>query len=220
MKPFAKYFDHTLLQPDADADDIRRLCEEALQYDFASVCVNSCRVRLAHSLLADSDVAVTSVVGFPLGAMHRRAKAREAALACRDGADEIDMVLNIGALRDGEDDLVRRDIAGVAGAIGRQRTLKVILETHLLTAGQLDRACRLAVEAGADFVKTSTGFSGGGATVEAVRAMRESVGSRARIKASGGIRDLDTALALIDAGADRLGASASAAIMKEYLRRG
>ena len=221
MKPFQKYFDHTLLKADAAEEQIRALLAEAAEYDFASVCVNSCYVKTASEYLADSDVKVAAVAGFPLGAMSSEAKAAEAAFAIADGADEIDMVMNIGAAKDGRWDDVRHEIrllAEVCHTAEKPALLKVILETCLLTEDEIVTACRAAEEAGADFVKTSTGFSTGGATAEHVRLMRKTVGPSVQVKASGGIRTLKDARAMIDAGADRLGCSASVSIMKEYLR--
>lgn len=209
----AKKMDHTLLKPDASAQEVVKLCEEAVAYGCASACVNGSRVAQAVAVVAGSDVLVAGVVGFPLGAGASRAKAEEARIAAQEGARELDMVLNIGALKDGADGLVRDDIAAVVQA-APDAVVKVILETGLLTDAEKTRAARLAVEAGAHFVKTSTGFGHGGATVEDVRLMREAVGDGARIKASGGIRDLDTALRMIEAGADRLGLSATARVLE------
>ncbi|MDD5986231.1 MAG: deoxyribose-phosphate aldolase [Eubacteriales bacterium] len=216
MKPLNKYFDHTLLSPLATEAQIIRLCKEAIRYDFYSVCVNSSYAALAAEHLADCPVGVTSVVGFPLGASLSAAKAEEAALACEAGADEIDMVMALGALKDNRKEYVRDDIAQVAAVCyEHDAALKVIIESHLLTDDEIRVACRLAVAAGADFVKTSTGFSGGGATVHAVELMHECVAGSAQVKASGGIRDLAAAQAMIRAGADRIGASASVRIMQE-----
>ena len=214
---FAGYFDHTNLKPEATEADIKNLCEEATEYGFASVCVNSGYTAIAADCLEDTDVDVCTVVGFPLGAMSTKAKAFEAKQAVEDGADEIDMVINIGALKEGEDDYVVFDISEVRKACGDEVLLKVIIETCLLTEDEKRRACLAAVEAGADFVKTSTGFSTGGATVPDVKLMKEIVGKDALVKASGGIRDLKTAKAMIEAGANRLGTSATVEIMKEYL---
>lgn len=221
MKPFNRYFDHTLLKPETTAADIQKLCREARQYNFYSVCVNSCYVTTATSLLADTDVGVTSVVGFPLGAMESSSKAREADIACENGANEIDMVMNIGALKSGDLEYAEADIAAVSDiAYQHDALLKVILETHLLTRDEIRTACGLAVKASAAFVKTSTGFTGGGATAKDVAFMKECVGNMALVKASGGIRDLAAARAMINAGADRIGASATVAIMKEYEKSG
>lgn len=222
MKPFNKYFDHTLLKPDATEAQIMRLLAEAEEYDFAAVCVSGCYVSAAAEYLQDTDVKVAAVAGFPLGSMAMDAKAGEARTAIADGADEIDMVINIGAVKDGRWDYVRHEIALLAkicheakAADGGPVLLKVILETCLLTDEEIILACKAAKHAGADFVKTSTGFGTGGATVHHVKLMKETVGDVMQIKASGGIRTLEDARAMIDAGADRLGCSASAAIMEE-----
>ena len=205
--------DHTLLAADATSAQIARLCQEAREYSFASVCVNSCRVAQARTLLEGCPVKVCTVVGFPLGAMSTRAKADETRSAVEDGADEIDMVINVGYVKDGDWDGVLDDIMAVREAC-KGRVLKVILETCLLTDDEIVRACRTAVRAGADFVKTSTGFSKGGATVHAVSLMRSTVGADVGVKASGGIRDAESARAMVEAGASRLGCSAGVAIAK------
>lgn len=205
--------DHTLLAADATSAQIARLCQEAREYSFASVCVNSCRVAQARTLLEGCPVKVCTVVGFPLGAMSTRAKADETRSAVEDGADEIDMVINVGYIKDGDWDGVLDDIMAVREAC-KGRVLKVILETCLLTDDEIVRACRTAVRAGADFVKTSTGFSKGGATVHAVSLMRSTVGADVGVKASGGIRDAESARAMVEAGASRLGCSAGVAIAK------
>ena len=205
--------DHTLLAADATSAQIARLCHEAREYSFASVCVNSCRVAQARTLLEGCPVKVCTVVGFPLGAMSTRAKAYEAGSAVEDGADEIDMVINVGYVKDGDWDGVLDDIMAVREAC-KGKVLKVILETCLLTDDEIVRACRTAVRAGADFVKTSTGFSKGGATVHAVSLMRSTVGADVGVKASGGIRDAESARAMVEAGASRLGCSAGVAIAK------
>jgi deoxyribose-phosphate aldolase len=218
---FAKYFDHTLLKPEATEADIKKLCAEAREYDFASVCVNSCYAEYAAQQLTDCDVNVCCVVGFPLGAMCTDAKAFEADMACSAGASEIDMVISIGALRDGRFDDVSDDIAAVAGIVyEHDAILKVILETCLLTDEEIKKACTIAVDAGADFVKTSTGFSAGGAEADKVRLMKETVGDEAKVKASGGIRDLAAAEKMIEAGASRIGTSAAVSIMKEGIASG
>ncbi len=212
----ARYIDHTLLKPDATEEQIRNLCEEAKTYHFASVCVNPSYVALAAKELAGTDVKVDSVVGFPLGATMPDVKAYEASLAIEAGAQEIDMVINIGALKSGRDDLVREDIGEVVKTAHDQGALvKVIIETALLTGEEKVRACRLAKAAGADFVKTSTGFGPGGATVEDVRLMRETVGLEMGVKAAGGIRSAEKAIAMIEAGATRIGASAGVRIVEE-----
>ncbi len=210
----ATYLDHTLLKPDATVTEIDVLCAEALEHGFASVCVNGTWVRRCAEILAGSPVLVCSVVAFPLGAAAPEAKAYEARRAIECGACEVDMVLNVGALKSGDDVLVRRDVAGVVEVAHRlDARVKVILETCLLTRDEIERACLLAKRAGADFVKTSTGFSKGGATVEDVALMRRTVGPVLGVKASGGVRDEETARAMIAAGATRIGASASVAIV-------
>ena len=209
----AKYIDHTLLKPDARREDIVRLCEEALRYDFASVCVNPSRIETAAEILQGSDVKVCCVIGFPLGAMSTAAKVFEASDAVRQGAQEIDMVLNIGFIKDGNDAAVTEEIRAVKNAVG-SRVLKVIIETCLLDEAEIVRACRASVAGGADFVKTSTGFSVGGARAEDVALMRKTVGDRAGVKASGGIRTPEAFRAMIEAGADRIGTSSGAAIVE------
>lgn len=211
-KPLAKYIDHTLLKPDATPEDIKKLCAEAREYGFASVCVNSCYAALASAELEGSGVEVCCVVGFPLGAMDMASKAIEARNAVAAGAQEIDMVMNIGRLKGVEYEYVRADIATVVQTAGVP--VKVIIETCLLSDDEKRWACQIAEQAGAAFVKTSTGFSSGGATVEDVRLMRSAVSDKVRVKAAGGIRDYQTAMAMIEAGADRLGASAGIAILK------
>lgn len=216
MKPLNKYFDHTLLKPEATPADIEKLCAEAREYDFFSVCVNSCYVALASKLLSGTDVKIAAVVGFPLGACTAATKAFETEEACRAGASEIDMVLNVGMLRSGEYSYVESDIRAVVDAAKKYDAIvKVILETCLLTDEEVVKACTLSKSAGAHFVKTSTGFSTGGATVHHVALMKDTVGDSMEVKASGGIRDYETSRAMIEAGADRIGASATVAIMKE-----
>jgi deoxyribose-phosphate aldolase len=215
-RSLAAVIDHTLLKPDAVAADVTRVCEEAAQFDFAAVCINPYWVAFAAKLLIGSRVRVCTVAGFPLGANATRTKAYEAGIAREQGAVEIDMVLNIGALREGRHHLVHKDISDVAAVVRRDGgLLKVIIETSLLNEQQKVRACRLAVEAGADFVKTSTGFSGGGATAADVRLMRQTVRDSAGVKASGGIRTLASLREMVAAGATRIGASASVGIIKE-----
>lgn len=208
----AKMIDHTLLKPEATPAQIETLCAEARQYGFASVCVNSCYAALCARLLRGSGVKVCVVIGFPLGAMSTAAKEFEARRAVQDGADELDMVQNVGMLRAGQDAYVRADIAAVVEAAGG-RAVKVILETGLLTEEEKVRACRIAVEAGAAFVKTCTGFSKGVAAAADVRLMRQTVGPETGVKASAGIRDYSTAMEMIEAGASRIGASAGVAIL-------
>ena len=211
--PLNSFIDHTLLKADATVEQITKLCQEAREYNFASVCVNSCWVRLCSELLRGSGVAVCTVVGFPLGAMIPEAKAFEAEAAIENGATEIDMVINIGALKSKDYRMVAKDIQVVCDAVHQHGALlKVIIEACLLTKEEKVIACLLAKNAGADYVKTSTGFSTGGATVEDVELMRKIVGDEMGVKAAGGIRDKKTAEAMLDAGADRLGASAGVQI--------
>ncbi len=210
-----RYIDHTMLKANATRADIEKLCLEAKQHEFASVCVNTCFVPLAAELLEGSEVKVCCVVGFPLGAMSTPAKAFEAQWAVEHGAQEVDMVLNVGAMISGEEEIVLRDIEAVVQAAHPKAIVKVILENCLLNDEQKIRACKLCVQAGAEFVKTSTGFSNGGATVEDVALMKRAVDGRAKVKAAGGIRTRQQALAMIEAGADRIGASAGIAICTE-----
>ncbi|MGC9348323.1 MAG: deoxyribose-phosphate aldolase [Anaerolineae bacterium] len=213
-RELAGYIDHTLLKPDATPDQVVALCEEALAHHFASVCVNPTFVALAARKLAGSDVDVCAVVGFPLGATSTAAKVCEAEVAIAEGAGEIDMVLAIGRLKAGADDQVRGDVAAVAGVCHAQGALlKVIIETALLTEDEKVRACELCQEAGADFVKTSTGFAAGGATVADVALMREIVGPDMGVKAAGGIHTYEEAMAMIEAGATRIGASRGVTIV-------
>ena len=208
----AKYIDHTLLAADATQERIEKLCEEAKQWKFASVCVNTCWAKLCAEKLKGTGVNVCVVVGFPLGAMSTKAKAYEAKCAVEDGATEVDMVINIGWLKDHKDDLVENDIREVKKACG-DKHLKVIIEACLLTEEEKVRACELSVKAGADFVKTSTGFSKWGAVAEDVALMRKTVGPDMGVKAAGGIRTFEDAKKMIDAGANRLGCSAGIAIV-------
>ena len=210
----AACIDHTLLKPDASQAQIEQLCAEAREQNFFSVCVNGSWVAAARYYLDGSDVKVTSVVGFPLGAMTADVKRFETEVAVDDGAHEIDVVLNIARLKAGDDKYVLRELVDVVEAAD-ERTVKVILETCLLTEAEKIRACKLVVESGAHFVKTSTGFSAAGATVDDVKLLRESVGPKFGVKASGGVRALQAALELIAAGATRLGTSSGAAIMEE-----
>ena len=210
MKQFSKYFDHTLLKPDASRSDILKLCGEAAKYDFASVCVNGCHVAAACAALKDTDVKTAAVAGFPLGAMSTEAKAAEISDALENGASEIDAVINIGALKESRYEYIEDELATLAAICHEDDSLlKVILETCLLTDEEIVKGCQLAVKAGADFVKTSTGFSTGGATPRHVALMKKTVGYDALVKASGGIRTLEDAKQMIEAGADRLGCSAS-----------
>lgn len=209
----SKYIDHTLLKADATKTDIEQLCREAIDHDFASVCVNSYWASLCAKQLAGSDVKVCCVVGFPLGAMSTKAKAFETADACANGAQEIDMVLNIGELKAGNDAAVLADIQAVVAA-ANGAVVKVILETCLLCAEEIVRACQLCVQAGAAFVKTSTGFSKRGATTADVRLMKEAVNGKCLVKAAGGIRSVEDMDAMLAAGADRIGASAGMALLQ------
>ncbi|HEM4973285.1 deoxyribose-phosphate aldolase [Streptococcus suis] len=207
-----KYIDHTILKPDTTQEQVEKILAEAKEYDFASVCVNPTWVALAAESLKDSDVKVCTVIGFPLGANTPAVKAFETKDAISNGADEIDMVINIGALKTGNYDLVLEDIKAVVEASG-DKLVKVIIEACLLTDDEKVKACQLSQEAGADYVKTSTGFSTGGATVADVALMRKTVGPDMGVKASGGARSYEDAIAFIEAGASRIGASSGVAIM-------
>lgn len=209
----AKMIDHTLLKPEVTKEQISSLIEEAKEYQFASVCLNPAWVSYAKEQLANSEVKVCTVIGFPLGATTTETKVFEAKQAVENGADEVDMVIAIGHLKSGDTDYVKNDIAKVKEAVGKEIVLKVIIETSLLTEEEKELACQLSEEAGADFVKTSTGFSGGGATVEDIQLMHRVVGDRLQIKASGGVRSLDDAKKMVEAGASRLGASAGVQII-------
>ncbi len=208
----AKWIDHTLLKPDTTEDQIKKICEEAIQYNFASVCINPSWVPLAYKMLRGHSSKVCTVIGFPLGSTFPEVKAAETRLVVEKGADEIDMVMNIGALKSGAYELVERDIRAVVRAAGRQ-IVKVILETCLLTDEEKVKASAIAQRAGANFVKTSTGFSSGGATVKDVALMRKVVGQQMGVKASGGVRTYEEACKMVEAGATRIGASASVAIV-------
>ena len=214
MQNINQLIDHTILKPEASIDDIRKLCIEAKEYNFYSVCVNSAYVNVAYNFLLHSNVKVCSVVGFPLGAMIKEAKAYEAKFAVDSGAEEIDMVINIGLLKSGKIDLFERDIKKVREAC-KASVLKVIIETCLLNDEEKILACQIAKEYGADFVKTSTGFSTGGATEHDVELMRKTVGDKMGVKASGGIKTYEDAIRMINAGANRLGTSNGIAIMKQ-----
>ena len=214
-KTLAFYIDHPILKADAHINDIEKLCKEAAEYVFASVCVNAANVKQAAALLKGTEVKVCTVVGFPLGATLPQVKAFEAEEAIKNGAHEVDMVINVGALKSGELDIVEQDIKAVAASCKNKALLKVIIETCLLTDEEKVAACLLAKKAEADFVKTSTGFSTGGATVEDIRLMRSAVGANMGVKASGAVRDLETALKMIEAGATRIGASASVNIVND-----
>lgn len=214
-KPLEQYIDHTLLKPDADEAQIKQLCTEALTFLFASVCVNSCHIPFVAEALRGSAVKTCAVVGFPLGAMLSEAKAYETKAAITAGAQEIDMVINVGALKSGDLSLVEKDIADVVVAADKKALVKVIIEACLLTDDEKVAVCKLAKSAGADFVKTSTGFSTGGAVETDVAIMRKTVGAEMGVKASGGIRDLNAALAMIRSGANRIGTSAGIKIMQQ-----
>ncbi len=205
------YIDHTILKPTATISDIEKLCKEAIDNKFYAVCVNGCHTKLAKKKLQDSKVKLAVVIGFPLGAMSTESKVFEAQDCIANGADEVDMVINVGWLKSGILNLVQQEISSIKKAIG-EKVLKVIIETCYLTKEEKIKACELALEAGADFVKTSTGFGTGGATLEDVKLMREVVGSKAKIKASGGIKDRATALKYIALGVSRVGTSSGIAI--------
>ena len=209
-----KLIDHTLLKATATIADIETLCKEAVEYDFYSVCVNSGYVTTAKKFLAGTDIKVCSVVGFPLGAMSAKAKYFETGEALSDGADEIDMVLNVGLLKSGEVNKALDEIISLKRCVGENRVLKVILETCYLTDEEKRLACRMALDAKADFVKTSTGFGSGGATLADVKLMKECVQDKAKIKASGGIRDYETAMQYVNLGVQRIGTSNGIAILK------
>ena len=215
-RTIARLIDHTILKPEATRDDVRQVCAEAVKFEFASVCVNSFWTKFAAGELHDSPVKICTVAGFPLGAAGTAAKVAETLAALRDGAEEIDMVINIGALCGGERDVVKSDIQGVVAAShGHGAIVKAIIETALLDDTKKTLACKLAQDAGADFVKTSTGFSKAGATVADVTLMRRAVGKSMGVKASGGIRTLADLRAMVAAGATRIGASASVSIVLE-----
>lgn len=214
---YSKMIDHTLLKPDASEEQINKIVEEAMKYEFASVCVNPTWVKFAAEKLKDSNVAVCTVIGFPLGAGTTNTKVFEAKDAILNGANEVDIVINIGALKDKKDDFVEKEISEVVKAAKGKALVKVIIETCLLNDEEKVRACKLAVKAGADFVKTSTGFSTGGATTEDVELMRKTVGENIGVKASGGIHSKAEMDSMIKAGASRIGASAGVKIMEDYI---
>jgi len=211
----ARYIDHTILKPEATPEDVKKLCREAKEYNFASVCVNASYAKLVSTELDGSEVKTCVVVGFPLGAMTKEAKAFETVEAINNGASEIDMVINIGSLKTKNYELLKADIEAVVNAAKGKALVKVIIEACLLTNEEKIKACEISKEAGADFVKTSTGFSAGGATKEDIALMRKTVGEDLGVKASGGIRDFKTAMDMINAGASRIGASASISIVNE-----
>ncbi len=208
-----KYIDHTILKATASSSDVKKLCEEAIEHEFYSVCVNGCYVADAKHLLQGTDVKVAAVVGFPLGAMTTAAKVFEAKEAVENGASEIDMVINVAKLKDGEFEYVENEIRQIKDAIG-DNVLKVIIETCYLTDEEKVKACELSLTAKADFVKTSTGFGTGGATYEDVKLMKSVVGDNAKVKASGGVRDKETAEKYVELGAERLGTSSGIDIVK------
>ena len=214
MKNIASYIDHTLLKAESTKEQVIQICKEAAEYEFASVCVNPSYIETAAAELKDSKVKVCTVIGFPLGASTSASKAFETKDAIEKGAEEIDMVVNIGAIKSGDHELVKNDIAAVVEAAKGKAIVKVIIEASLLTDEEKVLASRLSKEAGADFVKTSTGFSTGGATVADVKLMRETVGADLGVKASGGVRSLEDVEAMIEAGATRIGASSGVKIMQ------
>lgn len=211
---YNKMIDHTVLKADTPLETVKRICDEAMEYGFASVCINPCHVAYCADYLKDSDVNVCTVIGFPLGANTSAVKAFETKDAIANGADEIDMVMNIGALKDKNYDLVRDDVKAVVEA-ANGTLVKVILETCLLTEDEIKKACELCVEAKADYVKTSTGFSTRGATIEYVRIMKEAVHGKAKVKAAGGVRTPEDMVKIVAAGADRIGTSAGCSLVKK-----
>ncbi|AGK98569.1 deoxyribose-phosphate aldolase [Clostridium pasteurianum] len=212
----SKYIDHTILKPDATLQEVKKICSEAKKYSFASVCVNPYYAKFVSCELKETSVKTCVVIGFPLGANTKEVKAFEASNAVENGAQEVDMVINIGALKDKKYDVVESDIKAVVDSVSGKALVKVIIECCLLTKEEIVMACRLSLKAGTDFVKTSTGFSTSGAKVEDVKLMRETVGENAGVKASGGIRDYKSAMEMINAGANRIGASAGIAIVSEF----
>ena len=211
---YNKMIDHTVLKADTPLETVKRICDEAMEYGFASVCINPCHVAYCADYLKDSDVNVCTVIGFPLGANTSAVKAFETKDAIANGVDEIDMVMNIGALKDKNYDLVRDDVKAVVEA-ANGTLVKVILETCLLTEDEIKKACELCVEAKADYVKTSTGFSTRGATIEDVRIMKEAVHGKAKVKAAGGVRTPEDMVKIVAAGADRIGRSAGCSLVKK-----
>ena len=211
---YNKMIDHTVLKADTPLETVKRICDEAMEYGFASVCINPCHVAYCADYLKDSDVNVCTVIGFPLGANTSAVKAFETKDAMANGVDEIDMVMNIGALKDKNYDLVRDDVKAVVEA-ANGTLVKVILETCLLTEDEIKKACELCVEAKADYVKTSTGFSTRGATIEDVRIMKEAVHGKAKVKAAGGVRTPEDMVKIVAAGADRIGTSAGCSLVKK-----
>jgi deoxyribose-phosphate aldolase len=220
MLSLAKYIDHTLLKPNATKDDIKKLCEEAIEFQFATVCVNPYWVKKAYSFLRDSNVGITTVIGFPLGMATTETKVFETKQAIKDGATEIDMVMNLGSFFSEDYDFVQNDMQSVVNACGNEITLKVILEVGYLNNDQIAKAVSLAKEVNANFVKTSTGFGPGNATEEIVTLMTLTAGENMQVKASGGVRDLKTAILMIESGASRIGTSSGIAIIKGKLGEG
>jgi len=216
----AKMIDHTLLKPETTLEQIRNLCEEGRRYGFLSVCVNPFWVKFCWENLKGSKIKVCSVSGFPLGGNKTEIKAKEAEMVCSDGADEVDMVMNIGALKMKDFRLVQKDIKAVRKAIGKDRILKVILETCVLTEEEKMAGAKIVSDSGADFVKTSTGFSLKGATIEDIKLLRKIVGDKIGVKASGGIRDYELLIKMIEAGATRIGTSAGVKIIEEFIDSG
>ena len=218
MMDMGRFIDHTVLKPDATEEMIENLCNEAKKYNFYAVCINPYYVKLAKNILRNSNVKIATVIGFPLGANTSKIKALEAEESIKDGADELDMVINIAALKNKDYDKVKEDIGEVVKKAKGNALVKVIIETCLLTEDEKVRACNLSLEAGANFVKTSTGFNGKGATVEDIRLIKSVVGDKMKIKASGGIRDYETAIKMIEAGANRIGASSSVKIVQDSIK--
>ncbi|SEA96435.1 deoxyribose-phosphate aldolase [Thalassobacillus cyri] len=214
MENLSKYIDHTQLKPETSKEKINQVCQEAKEYEFASVCVNPYWVNYCYEQLKETSVKVCTVIGFPLGANTKEIKAFETKQAIENGATEVDMVINVGALKSKDYDTVKADIEAVVREAEDKALVKVIIETSLLTKEEKVQACELAVKAGADYVKTSTGFSGGGASVEDIKLMRATVGPELGVKASGGVRDFESTKAMIDAGATRIGASSGIQIIK------
>lgn len=215
MDNIASMIDHTLLKPEACIAEVEKLCKEAKENNFKAVCINPFYVKACKRFLKDTDVKIATVIGFPLGANTKEVKAFETIDAIKNGADEIDMVINIGALKDKDFETVKEDIVEVVKAASGSAKVKVIIETALLDREEKIKACELAMEAGADFVKTSTGFSSSGATLEDVSLMKKVVGDKLEVKASGGVRDAKTARAMVENGATRLGTSSGVKIIKE-----
>ena len=214
-KTIASLIDHTILKPQATEENVKTICEEALKFGFCSVCINPYWIPTASKLLKESNVKICTVIGFPLGANSSAVKVLETSQAIKEGADEVDMVINVGALKSGDLNSVKNDIQGVAQVASDANVVsKVILETCLLSNEEIETACKIAQEAGADFVKTSTGFSSGGATVETISLMRKTVGNSMGVKASGGVRSLEDLVNMVKAGATRVGASSGVQIMK------